>query len=225
MPGQKAAIALLAVLSLIATSVLAADRENRTYRRPFMFFVTPLLPPGGPLRSAAFTQACYEQLRGSLDTTSFQVIIAGRKSKVLAVSNQKRDLILSSDPADYYFKGDEYDTLGMWLKYRVGFKIEPVNIPFPADDQANLPVLVAEAVLQVARTEFLSTVTLEGRPPGMVMRFDRQRFDIIPPRTFLLPVGDYFITSDYPQFARRRDTIHVEVGKVLKKQILLLPGD
>ena len=46
---------------------------------------------------------------------------------------------------------------------------------------------------------------------------------IVPPRSLILPAGDYAITSQYPDFISRTDTLLVFQGRSVKRRVLLLP--
>ncbi|MBD3391077.1 MAG: PEGA domain-containing protein [Chitinivibrionales bacterium] len=222
MPGPKAA---LIVISILAICVRAADDvppAPRVSNKPFMLFVPPLLPPEGADRAGAFSNAIFNELRDFFDTTSFQAILVQDLSMVESMSNQKKDIVLRTDTTDCYLTGQIFDTLVVWLRYRVGLNLCRVDIPYPKGRQAGLPPLVATKVYTAIRNEFTGIVDLTGGPPGMTVTLVPGA-TVAPPRTMLLPPGEYFITSQYPGFQTRRDTLTVFQGRTTKKRILMLP--
>jgi hypothetical protein len=87
---------------------------------------------------------------------------------------------------------------------------------------AGLPKMVADKTLKTVRNEFTGIVELEGGPQGMTIGL-LEGVTVQPPITMLFPPGDHYITSYFPGFITRRDTLVVFQGKRTKKRILLLP--
>jgi|GEM_PF-2795058 len=217
----------VAAAVLAAGFAAAASQQSiagqRVADKPFMLFVTPLLPPEGPERSEAFSSACYKALRELFDSTSFQVIIVPTAARADSMSNQKKDIILTTDTLDCYLEGPAFDTLVIWMRYHVGLLHSRIDVPYPKGREATLPPIIARKVYRTVREEFTGVVELEGGPPGMTVTLT-EGVVVRPPRTMLFPPGDYYITSQYPNFKKRVDTLVVFQGRVTKKRILLLPN-
>ena len=117
---QKIIITALFLFSGIFAQYEAA---GSTANKPWMFFISSIWPPRGPEYSQAFSKACYLKLKRYLDTTSYQTILLRTDQTAEKLSNRKKDLILYTDNSDFLVKGSTYDTLILWLRYRVGFNI------------------------------------------------------------------------------------------------------
>lgn len=218
---MKLRIATPLIAGCLALAALAGH-VNAVDTTPFMLFITPLLPPQGQELSAGFSNACFKTLKKNFAGTSIQVILVTSKDMVDRMSNQKRDIVLSSDPHDYYAKGSTFDTLTIWARYCVGLLHAEIEIPFAKTREVVLPDLVAEHVTRVLKKEMLAEATFEGGPQGMTMTLV-EGATIRPPRTMLLPAGEYFVTSEHVGFKTRIDTIKVYPGRRMHKRVLLLP--
>jgi hypothetical protein len=205
---------------------LAAPRNEAVLEpvsnKPFMLFVTPLYPPEGKQRAEAFSSAMFKDLKQFFDTTSFQAILVESFEKMHSLSNQKKDIFVTSDTNDCYLSGPNYDTLVVWIRYKVGLYHARVDVPYPKGHEAELPPMLARAVYRTIRNEFSGIVELQGGPPGMTITLV-EGATVMPPRSMLLPPGDYFITSRYPGFVTRLDTLVVFQGRTTHKRILMLP--
>ena len=67
-----------AAVSAVHAQLAPPPSEMTVANKPFMLFVTPLLPPEGAERSGAFSAACFKHLKQYFDSTSFQPILVDR---------------------------------------------------------------------------------------------------------------------------------------------------
>jgi hypothetical protein len=220
--GKKIIAACLLAGAFGAVMSATHEAPVRVSGKPFMLFVTPLLPPEGRQRSEAFSTACYKEIKAVFDSTSFQAILLPDAWKVDKMSNQKKDIILTTDSLDCYREGPEFDTLVVWMRYRVGLLYGRADVPYPKGREADLPPLIASKVLQSIRNEFTGVVELEGGPAGMTITLT-DGVTVAAPCRMMFPPGDYYIISQYPDFQTRTDTLLVFQGRLTKKRILLLP--
>jgi hypothetical protein len=210
------------IFLMVAHSLFASQIRENSNAKPWMLFVTQLIPPRGPQFAKAFTSACFEPLKTSFDTTSYQVVLLQPGQTIQNLSNNKKDLILSSDSLDFWVQGKTYDTLVFWLCYRVGFNHSRITIPYQRGLSNVLPELAAQAVISTATTEFLCSLMLRGGPPGISISFTED-ITAFPPCYFYLPPGDYEFKSTFPGFKTRIDSMEFLPGKTYSKRILLLP--
>ena len=187
-----------------------------------MLFVTPLLPPEGGERAEAFSNACFKELKQFFDTTSFRAIRVTSLEQAISMSNLKKDIICVTDTHDCYLEGPEYDTLVVWLRYKVGLLHSRVDVPYPKGREAILPGEIGQRIYRTIRNEFTGVAELYGGPEGMTIMLVEGVY-IKPPRIMLLPPGEYYITSSYPKFQPRLDTLVIFQGRTTRKRILLLP--
>jgi hypothetical protein len=216
-------IALVLAATIMAQPARALDEAvGSLSNKPFMLFVTPLRPPEGPERTEAFSSAIFKALRQFFDTTSFQPILVRSLEEVEKMSNQKKDILLTTDTTDYYLPGAVNDTFVIWVRYKVGLLLSRVDVAYPKGREAELPPQLARKAYRAIRGEFTGLIELEGGPPGMVITLV-EGATVQPPRTMLFPPGDYYITSRFPGFKTRLDSLVVFQGKTTRKRILMLP--
>lgn len=207
-------------------AVHAAYRMRSGFQqKPWMLLVSPIWPPQGEPEAAAFSKNCVDKLCNYFDSTSYQVVLLNPGQKPEHISNRKKDIILQTDPADFFIRGKTADTLILWLHYRTGFSYSRISIPFTHEAAKPLPSLVAQYVATTVKSEFLGVLSLTGGPHGMEMTLGGGMIIVYPPCTFLLPPGDYDIIATYPGFRSRTDPIEIFPGQTHAKRILLLPTD
>lgn len=213
-------ILFLCAVTLQSQTVIGDKSSNK----PWMLFTTQIFPPRGPDMALQFTKVCYQKLLQYFDSTSFQVIQLQPGQKIDNISNRKKDLILSSDPSDYFVKGTTTDTLVVWLRYKVGFTHSRITIPYKRGKSGPLPDILAQEVFRTVTSEFLGTLSLQAGPQGVAINIAE---DIIAyaPCTFFIPPGTYIMQSTFPNFQNRLDTLEILPGKQYSKRILLLPVD
>lgn len=190
--------------------------------KPFMLLVTRLTPPPRTLSADALTEGTFQKLRPCFDTTSYQVIKVLDTTQAVSMSNHKRDIIISSDPTDFFHKGENSDTLVVWVTFRTGLSFGRIIIPYDPSRPASMPEAAAHKINQFLRAEFLGEVYFEGGPSGLAIEVV-DNHTLSPPKFVLLPVGSFFIESSFPGFQNRRDTLTVRRGDVIRKRILLMP--
>jgi hypothetical protein len=221
--SETALIAAVLAAAIVLRPAWAVDTAPVPIsNKPFMLFVTPLRPPEGAERAEAFSAAMFKELRQFFDTTSFQPILVETVGMVERMSNQKKDIILTTDTTDCYLRGTEHDTLVIWIRYKVGLLLSRVDVAYPKGRQVELPPLLAREAYWAIRDEFTGVVELEGGPPGMMITLV-EGATVKPPRTMLFPPGDHYITSRFPGFKTRVDTLVVFQGRTTRKRILMLP--
>jgi hypothetical protein len=199
----------------------APGRCEQAAFKPFMLFVTTLAAPPG-MSASAFTDDVYRQLASHFDTTAFQPIRVAKVSRAVSMSNRKRDIIISADKHDCYYRGTAADTIVAWAKFRVGLIHCRIAQIFTPEQRDALPAMLAEQISQHLREQLMGVIELEGGPKHMrIAILDGQ--SVSPPRRLLLPAGTYAIRCSYPGFAERVDTLRIDPGKTLAKRILLLP--
>lgn len=205
-------------LSVQGASII---RENNNCK-PWMLFVTNLIPPGGPKHSVPFTSACFEQIKTAFDTTSYQAILISTGQSPEKLSNNNKDLIITSEPKEYCIKGKTTDTLIFWIRYKVGFVHSKVFVPYNRGQGNAIPSLVAQQAHSTILSDFLCSISLKGGPPQMSIKIAE---DIVayPPCFFYLPPGNYSFESSFPGFATRIDSVSLLPGRSYSKRILLLP--
>lgn len=203
---------------LYSETVICTEKGNK----PWMFFITDIVPPRGPAMAPQFSEICFRKLSDLFDSTSYQTILLRADQKIDKLSNRNKDLILSSDTAEYCSKGLSADTLIVWLRYKVGFRHSRIAVPYIRGKSASLPELLAYHVFNTAVSEFLSTISLQAGPPGVTVNITEDIF-AKPPCTFFIPPGTYILNSIFPQFQKRLDTLEAIPGKQYAKRILLLP--
>lgn len=211
-------VVFLIPITIYSESIIGAQKGNK----PWMLFITQIIPPRGPSIAPQFSEICFQKLSELFDTTSFQIILLKEGQQIENLSNRKKDLILSSDPSEYSSKGVSADTLIVWLRYKIGFHHCRIAVPYSKGKSNTLPDLLASHVFASAKSEFLSTLSLQAGPPGVGVNIFE---DIVayPPCTFLIPPGTYILSSIFPNFQKRLDTLEITPGKQYNKRILLLP--
>jgi hypothetical protein len=192
------------------------------FSKPWMLLISPIYPPAGSSYSAAFSSACVERLRLLFDTTSYQTILLKPNQTPETLSNNKKDIVIASDPADFCVKGDTNDTLIVWVRYRTGFNHSRLTIPYNNENRKKLPEMVSKQILITVMEEFLGKLILQGGPSGMEIKINDQ-ISAIPPCEFYCPPGNYQLHSSFPGFQNRTDTLDIFPGKQYSKRILLLP--
>lgn len=111
---------------LYSETVIGANNGNK----PWMLFITHIIPPRGPVLAQQFSRSCFEKMTQLFDTTSYQIILLQPGQDLDNISNRKKDLILSSDNADFWTKGAAIDTLIVWLRFKVGFHHSRIAVPY-----------------------------------------------------------------------------------------------
>ncbi len=216
----KLLMLILPPFLLYGETVISSEKGNK----PWMFFITNIIPPRGPAMAPQFSEVCFQKLSELFDSTSYQTILLRADQKIDKLSNRNKDLILSSDTAEYCSKGLSADTLIVWLRYKVGFRHSRIAVPYERGKTVSLPELLAYHVFDTAKSEFLSTLSLQAGPPGVTVNITEDIF-AKPPCTFFIPPGTYIMNSIFPQFQKRLDTLEVIAGKQYVKRILLLPSE
>jgi hypothetical protein len=186
-----------------------------------MLFVTPLAAPPG-MSASAFTDDVYRHLAAHFDTTAFQPIRVASISRAVSMSNRKRDIIISADEHDCYYRGALADTIVAWAKFRVGLTHCRIAGVFAPEQRHALPAMFAEAISQHLRDQLMGVIELEGGPKHMRIEIVEGQ-SVSPPKRLLLPAGTYAVRCSYPGFAKRVDTLRIDPGRTLAKRILLLP--
>lgn len=225
---QASILYFVACGALLSTpvAVRAAYRMRSGFQqKPWMLIVSPIKSPQGESGTAIFSKNCADKLCNFFDSTSYQVVLLNPGQKPESVSNQKKDIILQTDPSDFFIRGSTTDTLILWLHYRTGFNHSRISIPFTHGAAGPLPSLVAQYVATTVTSEFLGILSLTGGPHGMEMALGGGMIIVYPPCTFFLPPGEYDITATYPGFRSRTDPIEIFPGRTHAKRILLLPND
>ncbi len=143
--------------------------------------------------------------------------------QALSMSNHKRDIIISSDPTDFFHKGSQMDTAVVWATFRTGFSVGRIAVPYDPSQHTALPLLIAQKVNDFLRTEFLGEVYFEGGPKGLAIEVANNS-KLHPPKLVLLPAGTHFISSSFPGFEDRSDTLIVRQGELVRKRIFLMPN-
>ena len=215
-------ILYLSLSFLMGTAWAGNEIREDGKSKPWMLFVTQILPPRGAEYAPAFSRVCFERLKKFFGSTSYQLILLRPDQTPEKLSNRKKDLIIYSDNSDYFVRGTDYDTLILWVRYRVGFNHSRVAIPYKRGASGPLPELVAQYIFTTITSEFLSELSLQGGPPGFSIALS-EGITVYPPCTFYIPPGMYGITASYPHFKTRTDSLEIFPGKMYTKRMLLLP--
>jgi hypothetical protein len=226
MPGLDKKIFITAVIIFAGFSVSAFGQYTQAVRvsdKPFMIFVTPILPPPGTMMQPdAFNAECFRQIKELFDSTSFQAVHVASLAKADLMSNQKKDILITTDSLDRFTYGNGTVTMALWMRYRIGLLHSRVDVTCYRGQENDLPQSIAKGIYKAIKNEFTGVLELEGGPPGMTATLV-EGVTVTVPRSMLFPPGDYYVTSRYPYFQTRTDTIEIFQGRTTKKRILLLP--
>jgi hypothetical protein len=194
-------------------------------QRPFMLFVKDIIPPPGISNTEDFNNRCFLSIKNYFDSTTYQAIRVGETTNIEVMSNNKRDLILFSDPYDYHLSGRRnMDTLVVWMRFKVGFTHARISIPYNRHNTNNIPEWIARKALASAKSDFLSTLKIVGGPKGMTVWVD-DLFKVVVPTEVCLPSGSYNLYGQHPACKNRKVAFNFPPGKYITKRILLLPKE
>ena len=215
---------IIVTLLIVHSTALTSEYRQSALQPNWQLIVPPLPVPQKWLQNGSFHESCYQSLKRQFEGTLYEVVKLNDIRQYDSSNGKKRDLIIEPEKPASLQKNMQTDTLAFWLKFRTGFKYSRITIVLKKEHYTTLCDSVAMAVYRTAQSEFLGELDLQGGPIGCTMSISGN-FTVSPPCRINIPVGAYEITTTFPGFISRSDSVSVNGGESVKKRVLLLPSE
>jgi hypothetical protein len=200
----------------------AADVFQHSVKTNWKIIIPVLKAPPKWNLATPFSDACNESMIRQFEGTFYEVIMIRDANSFDSSTLKKRDLIVEFEKSGNTLKNKVNDTIVLWLKFKTGFTYSRISIPFRPNTYTTLPDSIAFSIYKTVQSDFLGELQLQGGPQGCTMSI-ADLFDVTPPCKLHVPANNYEITTRFPGFTTRRDSVSVNAGEIVHKRIFLLP--
>jgi len=225
MPRSITVMQLLLLCTLLCVpSPRVLAQEQGPMPNPWFIIVDHLLLPESVSEPEQFLRGVVDELTRQFQQTPFQPILLDKQQTVGSITNNKRDIIIHSDPNDFAITDPFFaDTLVIWLRYETGFTYEKIEEPLVKKSSYSNGVEVAKSLNRCIEEHFIGTVMVFGTPEESLVEIVKGLSLPVPFECFV-PAGQYTFSMSYPGFKTREFSVDVFPGNITRKRIRLLPA-